>query len=302
MIQVSLAMFLWGTVGMFTLWANMSMIDVAFYRCLLAVIPLAFFCYYRKELNLNWLTYKAAALVALSGVLLVANWLFLFWSFELASITLGNVSYYLQPIFLVLLGIVFFRNSVSGKQWLLIFASFIGVLMTAGLFSGKVSLSGGGDNVVMGLVFAIIAGVLYALVTIIAKPLKSIPATQLALWQLAVGAVILLPFVQDLSAPFNDDTTLVCILVIGIVHTAIAYVLYYQGIKKVSITMIAILSYIDPIVAVFTDVLFFNHQLDTVQIVGITLTLFSSYLIVRAPKPDEDIAVIGEQSKVYSTK
>lgn len=70
------------------------------------------------------------------------------------------------------------------------------------------------------------------------------------------------------------------LLVLGIVHTVAAFILYYQSVKKLPTTTIAVISYVDPIVAIFTDVLFYNRELNSLQIAGIVITLVSSYFVI----------------------
>lgn len=295
MIFIIIAMFLWGTLGMFALWANVPMIDLAFYRCALASLPLLGYLFYHKQLNIyaslhdgtvNKANLKTFILILLGGICLVFNWLLLFWSFDLASITLGNTSYYIQPIFLILIGVIFFNIKSNLQQCALILFSLLGVLMTCGLFSGKliISLS---DPILLGLLAAISAALLYAFFTLISKYTNILNTAQLCLIQFIIGAVILYPFTQDVGLSQFTSAGFIYIIIIGVIHTGLAYVLYFQGVKKVSLTTVAALSYLDPIVAVISDVLFFNQQLDIIQMMGISITLLSSYFISR-PQRDTD--------------
>src|SRR5690349_13618626 len=104
MLPLALSMILWGTLGVFVLWSHLSAIDVAFYRCLIGAFFMGCWLIKTKEkITLN----KNVFIVSLAGIFLVLNWVFLFKSFQISSITIGNISYYLQPIILILLGIIF---------------------------------------------------------------------------------------------------------------------------------------------------------------------------------------------------
>jgi len=85
-------------------------------------------------------------------------------------------------------------------------------------------------------------------------------------------------------------TALTCILVIAILHTVVAYFFYYQAIKTTSFSQIAIVSYLDPIVAILTDILFFQRQFNGLQITGIVLTFVSLYFLVTAARSKKIIA------------
>ena len=64
-------------------------------------------------------------------------------------------------------------------------------------------------------------------------------------------------------------------------HTTLAYILYYRSLAMVNITLIAILSYFDPIVAIITDVVFLDRHLNLVQIFGVILTFVGSYWVIK---------------------
>lgn len=285
MFSIIVSMFIWGTLGMFVLWSGLPMMDIAWSRCLIGGVVLAIFCYQQGLFKFERAHLKEVMLTIFSGIFLVLNWVLLFESFKYASITIGNVSYYLQPIFLVILGIFCFKEKVVFSKWVLIFLSFIGVILTTGLLFNHAGSAHGiiqpnERHLLIGVSCAVLAGILYALVTIIAKPIRHIPSPMVTLIQLMTGAVLLLPWVSyKLLASIQWQAGFYLILM-GIVHTALAYMLYYNGIKKVSVTTIAVLSHIDPVVAIGTDILFFHQHLDLLQITGILITLISSYLVI----------------------
>lgn len=271
MLGLILSMTLWGTLGAFVLWSGLPAIDVAFYRCLIVSLLIGAWLVKSKEK----ITFdKSSAVVAIAGIFLVLNWVFLFKSFQVSSITIGNMSYYLQPIMLIILGIFFYGEKVSLQKWMLILLALTGVMLTIDLrnFSSP--------NIVMGVLLALLAALFYSFLTLMMKKV-SLNYFKVIFIQLAIGVVILLPFVhfQRLSL-----LAIACLLIIGVVHTLLAYFLYYNAIKKTNFTQIAILSYLDPIVAIATDILFFERQLNAYQVTGIILTFAALYLLVTRAK------------------
>lgn len=71
---------------------------------------------------------------------------------------------------------------------------------------------------------------------------------------------------------------MVFIFIVGILHTGIAYLLYFTSIKKLDGQSIAILSYIDPISAVFISAIFLGETMTLIQIIGGLLILGSTFL------------------------
>lgn len=266
-----LSMVLWGTLGAFVLWSGMSAVDVTFYRCLIGVLFIGCWLIKSKEkISLN----KGTAITGLAGVFLVLNWAFLFKSFQVSTITIGNMSYYLQPIILIILGIFIYKEKVSAKKWIMIFMALSGVLLTINLHNLASS------HILLGVFLALVAAIFYSFLTILMKQIN-LDYLKVIFIQLTIGVVIFIPFVHFQHVSIQ---AIICLMIIGSVHTLFAYYLYYSSIKKTSITQIAILSYLDPIVAIATDVIFFNRQLNVYQILGVILTFCSLYLLVTSSR------------------
>lgn len=277
MLELMLSMTIWGTLGVFVLWSGLAAIDVAFYRCLIGALLIGCWLIRSKErIKLD----KSTTVVVLAGIFLVLNWVFLFKSFQVSTITIGNISYYLQPIILIILGIFIYQEKVSLQKWMLILLALCGVLLTIDLHNLKSS------HIVLGVFFALLAALLYSFLTILMKRVN-LDFFKVIFIQLVIGVVILLPFVhfQALSV-----IAITCLVIIGLIHTLLAYFLYYNAIKKTNFTQIAVISYLDPIVVIASDVIFFNRQLNLYQIAGVGLTFVALYFLVTVSRSTVQIA------------
>lgn len=269
-------MLIWGTLGFFVLKTDLSVVDIAFFRCLIGCAALAPYCWYKRLFEYR-LTFTTTWPILLGGIFIVLNWVLLFLSFRYASITLGNISYYVQPIFLLILGYIFLREQIGLLKWLFILLSIVGVYLTIDLTHETLSAE---SSQLLGVGCALLAGFLYSVATLIVKKHRVFPTTLMTLIQFVGGGVILLPFVSfhhmhlDLPVVFN-------LLIIGFVHTVLAFIFYYESVPLLSTDIIAVVSYIDPIIAILTDVLFFNRHLSKLQMLGIILTLLGSYLVIQ---------------------
>lgn len=268
MLEITLSMFIWGTLGMVVMWSKMSALDITFHRCLIGAVVVGLYLYKTKR---KIIFDRQLWLILVAGVFAVANWILLFKSFQLASITIGNMSYYLQPVMLLSLGFFLKIEKFSWRKISLILASCVGVLLTIRLSSLHSA------NMLLGISCALIAAILYSLVTLIMRDVKRDIFVVIFI-QLVVGALLLAPFAK-LQIPSLQSG--LWLLVIGIIHTSLAYYCYYQGIKKVSVSQVAVLSYLDPIVAILSDVIFFNQQLNAVQISGIIITFIAGCVLIR---------------------
>lgn len=273
-IKLMTSMALWGSIGLFILWSDLDGITIAFFRCVFGA--LVFFLLTKMTWkDITSYSFKEYALIITSSLFLIMNWLFLFKSFQLASITLGNIAYYTQPVFLVLLGIVLFKENVSVKQFTFILLIFIGLCFTLNLDIHELNW---GNKTFLGVGYALLAGFFYALATVIIKKLQHIPTRHLTAMQLLLGALLLLPFMHSFQMKMWQWSY---VILIGVVHTALAYQFFYDAMKSLSIIVVAVFSYLDPIIAVLTDIIFFERTLTIMQLFGIVITLWASYKIIN---------------------
>lgn len=279
LFQLILSMFIWGTLGLFVLNTDLSAISIAFFRCLIGGIILAPYCWY-KGMFRHQFTFANTWPLVFGGLFVVCNWVLLFLSFRYASITLGNVSYYVQPVFLLLLGCIFFKEQIEPTKWIFILLTIYGVYLTVDLSHETFSLH---DAQLWGVGCALLAGLLYSIATLIVKKYRGLPTPMMTLVQFVSGGIILLPFVSFHQVHL-DTLLMVNLLIMGVVHTVIAFIFYYRSVPLLSTDTIAIVSYVDPIVAILTDVMFFNRQLSMLQMVGIILTLVGSYCVIQFSK------------------
>ncbi len=277
MWQLIFAMVIWGTLGLFVLKSGYSSIDIAFYRCLIGACLLMPYCWYKGFLTKEALSLKIALPIVFGGLFVVLNWVLLFESFRLSSITLGNVSYYLQPVFLVILGRLLFKEEISLVKAIFIGLTLCGVLLTMDLSMGLLQFNA---PLYLGVSCALLAGLFYSIATVIAKKSTQIMPATMTLLQLIVGTLVLSPFVSVHPSQWIEPSALY-VLILGVVHTVVAFILYYESVKKLPTTTIAVISYVDPIVAIVTDMIFYHRELNTVQIAGIAITLISSYFVIH---------------------
>lgn len=274
--KLILSMFIWGTLGFFVLKTDLSAIDIAFFRCVIGALILAPYCWCKGMFRLQF-TVASLLPVVVGGVFVVFNWVLLFLSFRYASITLGNVSYYVQPVFLLVLGCAFFKENIEPLKLIFILLTLWGVYLTIDLSQQGSHV---GDAQVLGVGCALLAGLFYSIATLIVKTYRGLPSPMMTLVQFVSGGIVLCPFMSFDQISFNPSL-LLNLAIIGGLHTVVAFVFYYESVPLLSTDVIAIVSYIDPIVAILSDVMFFNRHLSISQMTGIILTLLGSYCVIQ---------------------
>ncbi|HZH10896.1 MAG TPA: DMT family transporter [Microvirga sp.] len=271
-LEMIAAMALSGTIGFFVVESEQSVWNVVFFRCLFGAIGLFVYCAARGLLRPWRFTAQTLTLSLLAGAAIVLNWVLLFSSYSHASISVATAVYNTQPFFLILLGAFLFGERPTADMLGFVVLAFIGLLLVSQIDAGGLDLTG---EYMTGLLQALGAALLYAAATVIIKRLKGFSPHLIALVQAILGTLMLLPLVDFSHLPVNASQWQ-CLVVLGVVHTCIMYILLYSALQKLPTTVIAVLSFTYPVVAILVDHLAFGRTLSLHQWSGILLILIGS--------------------------
>jgi len=270
-VEMTAAMVISGTIGWFVVVSGQPVMDVVFWRCVFGAATLLIVCAALGLLR-GAMTLRLMGIAALGGMAIVVNWLLLFTSYSLASISIATAVYNTQPFMLVCLGAFFFseRLTMTKLTWLVI--AFVGMLL---IVQAKPGAGHAGTDYFAGIVMALGAAFFYAAAAIITKKLAGTPPHLIALIQVCVGILMLAPFAKlsELPADIGTWSTLIAV---GVVHTGLVYILLYGAIQKLPTHLTGSLSFIYPIVAIVVDFVAFGHRLRPAQLVGAAAILISA--------------------------
>lgn len=270
-IMLIISMIFFGTLGLFVRNINLSSGEIALYRAVLAVILIGTYLLVTKQKISLKNAKKEVVILFCSGVAMGFNWLLLFEAYKYTTVSVATLSYYFAPVIVTIVCPILFREKMTIKQVLCFAMSTIGIVMITGI--GDL---GNSNTHHIGILFGLGAAVLYATVVILNKFTKNIEGIQRTFLQFIAAIVVLLPYVL-----FSDGIHLanlefkgwICLLVIGLIHTGVCYCLYFSSLKELPGQKAAILSYIDPLVAVLVSVLILNETISGWQIIGGVLIL-----------------------------
>ncbi|WP_109574310.1 DMT family transporter [Aminobacter sp. AP02] len=271
-VEMTAAMVISGTIGLFVVLSGQPVMDVVFWRCAFGAITLLIVCAALGLFRPEVMTRRQIAWAAVGGVAIVSNWILLFAAFPRASISIATAVYNVQPFMLVALGALFLgeRLTLTKLAWLGI--AFGGMLMIVQAKPGTGSV---GTDYLGGVLLALGAAFFYAIAAIITKKLKGVPPHLIALIQVAVGIVMLAPFANFTELP-TDAKTWTLLVAVGIIHTGAMYILLYGAIQKLPTNLVGALSFIYPVVAILADFLGFGHRLQPLQLVGAAAILIAA--------------------------
>lgn len=291
MIVIAMATF--GTLGLFVRNISVSSGELALYRAVLAALLISAYLLVTKQPIPLASVKREVPLLLLSGVAMGINWILLFEAYRYTSVSIATLSYYFAPVIVTLACPVLFREKLTAKQLVCFAASTLGLVMITGI-GGE----GGGRDFV-GVLFGLGAAVFYATVVLLNKFIKGVQGVHRTLLQFLSAIVTLLPYValtSGITLGGMDATGWACLLVVGLVHTGIMYCLYFSAVKDLPGQKVAILSYVDPLVAVLVSVTILGEAMTAWQVVGGALILgFTLWneLPARASARGDDAAVSG---------
>jgi drug/metabolite transporter (DMT)-like permease len=107
----------------------------------------------------------------------------------------------------------------------------------------------------------------WAIAALITKQLAGTPPHLIALIQVCVGAIMLAPFADLVHPPAQLEPWSI-LIVIGVVHTGLVYILMYDAIHRLPTHIQGALTFIYPVVAIAVDVVAFGRRLQPTQMIG----------------------------------
>lgn len=270
MPQYLLAMTIFGTIGLFVKFIELPSTVIALSRGALGALFLLLVLKLLKR-RINTATVKSNFKhLIIAGVALGLNWIFLFEAYQLTSVATATLAYYMAPIILILLSPILLHERVPVGKWICVICALFGMSLISGVWEGL-------ENVALdGITMGLIAACFYACVVINNKFLKGLDPYDSSIVQLAVAAIVLFPYVLftvDFSVLKPDITTIGLTLTVGILHTGVAYWLYFSALPKLEAARIAIFSYIDPAIAILLSVFVLMEPMTTTGVIGAVLIL-----------------------------
>lgn len=274
-------MLIFGSIGIFVKGIDLSSSEIALLRGAIGSIFLIGASFLVKN-RVSFSSIKRnLLLLTLSGATLGLNWIFLFEAFRYTTIASATLSYYFAPIFVLLLAPFILKEKLTIVKVGSILVAMTGLFLVV---SNGGSVVGDSGSHVTGIMYGLLAAVFYASVILMNKFIKNQSDFDTTVAQLTVAAIVLLPYVllnEDMNVSVLDFESIMFILILGIFHTGIAYLLYFSAIKELKGQKIAILSYIDPISAVIFAAIFLAEGMTLLQMIGGILILGSTMLSER---------------------
>lgn len=274
--KLILAMTIFGTIGIFVKYIPLPSSVIACVRGFVGVAFLLLMTFIKKT-NISFKDIKKnLLLLVISGAFIGINWILLFEAYRYTTVATATLCYYMAPIFVTLASPFILKEKLTLKKGLCVFTALIGMIFISGIAgTGSLQIN------VPGILCGVGAAFFYACVILLNKHIKDISSYDMTMTQLFVAAVVILPYTlltADISTVTLDAKAIICLFVVGIVHTGFAYMIYFSSIGSLKAQTVAIFSYIDPVIAIILSALLLKEKLGLFGFIGAVLILGSTLL------------------------
>ena len=265
-LMLILAMAVFGTLAPFVRNIGVRSAELSLLRAVLAATLIGLFLLITKRrLHLKSLK-KELLLLICSGACMAVNWILLFEAYKYTTVAIATLSYYFAPVLVTVASSLLFREKLGKKQIFCFLMSTLGIVIVT-----DITELGSGSNNAMGILFGLGAAVLYAGCILLNKFIKGVGGIERTFLQFLAAIAVMVPYVLlsgGISLEKMDGIGWLCLLVVGLVHTGVTYCLYFTAVEHIPGQEVAILSYIDPLVAVIVGVLVLGEPLTLPQLIG----------------------------------
>ena len=270
-LMQSTAMATFGTLPLFVRNISVASGELALYRAILASVIIGIFLLVTRQRIPFKRIRRTLPLFLLSGMAMCFNWILLFEAYKYTTVSVATLSYYFSPVIVTVVCPLIFREKLTRRQIFCFAMSTLGIVMITGVgeMSGR-----GTDHI--GIAFGLIAAVLYAFVVVLNKFIKDVEGIHRTFLQFLSAIAVLIPYVAltgGVTLGTMNTLGWVNLLAVGFFHTGISYCLYFSSLREITGQKAAILSYIDPLVAVILSVTVLGESMTLPQVIGGAMVL-----------------------------
>lgn len=286
-LMVMAAGCLWGTFGVLTktAYANTSLgpISLALYRLVFA-IPILGLLVVVKRYPISLTRRELLLFVGFGFCSLTVFEVLYFTAFAYTTIQHAAALLYTAPAFVAILSWFILKESLTRKKILAVTLSVAGAFLMMGIIRGEPLF---GSRTQIGDWLSVASGLAYSSWYIFGKVLgKNREPAVTAFLGMCFGAVMLMPIVFAFEGLRVPDSAIAWELVaaVGIVPTALAYLLYLTGLKHVEATKASVIAIMEPLTAAVLAFYFFQETLSYDSLLGFVLIISSILLISTVRK------------------
>ncbi len=287
-IKYILAVILYGTIGMFLRHVELPSEIVAMFRGAIGAVFILLYLAARHQRPDREAIRRNRKWLIPAGICLGLNWIFLFAAYMETTVAIASLCNYMAPILVILLAPPILKEQPDRRKIPCVAAAFLGIILVSGVISG-------GLGSMKGILLGLAGALCFAAIVLCNRKMSGMPALDKSVIQLALSALTILPYVliKNSGTRFSPDLKSVLIVVmLGVLHTGVAYCLYFSGMATLPVQTVAILGYLEPVVSVLCSALFLHEPMTAAGWIG-------AVLIIGAALVSETMGLYKKPSSGY---
>lgn len=280
MPYILVSIFLWSSLGIVIKLSGMPVTLLVFFSCLISSSIMGMFFIktdYRKKIPKDR---TILYLILLSVVSLINTFTF-FLAYKNTSVANAVLTHYTAPVIVAFAAPIFLNEKLTKKVIFAVAIASSGLWIMLNMSATQfLNLLIAGDKNTVGTLSGLISGFAYAAVIIVIRFLaQNVHPIVMTFFQNSIIAAILFPFIE---VPHDIVTGLWAFGIMGIIHSTIAPILYFRGMREVTANKSAILGYLEPVCAIILGIIFLHEAVTYKTIIGGAMIIFSGYLTIRS--------------------
>ncbi|HEK8844945.1 TPA: EamA family transporter [Clostridioides difficile] len=282
-VFIAIAGLLWATLGLFgkfLMGNGLTSEQVAFTRLFFGFIVLGVYSSIRTPQILK-INKKGIIYSVIIGIICQAMFnLCYFKAIDIAGVSIAAVLLYTSPLFLAIFSKVCYKENITRSKLFSLILCFIGAIMA--VTGGRLDFQGLNA---FGLLLGVLSAIAYALMPTISKnALKEFSSSTILVYSFLFGAIFMIPSSRpwEILNYAKDLDVLSCMLMLGIVPAALAYIFYAAGISKgVELSVAGVVASVELVGSVIIGCTILGESFSLGKLFGVMLMLISAVVALN---------------------
>ncbi|HIE5255277.1 TPA: DMT family transporter [Clostridioides difficile] len=282
-VFIAIAGLLWATLGLFgkfLMGNGLTSEQVAFTRLFFGFIVLGVYSSIRTPQILK-ISKKGIIYSVIIGIICQAMFnLCYFKAIDIAGVSIAAVLLYTSPLFLAIFSKVCYKENITRNKLFSLILCFIGAIMA--VTGGRLDFQGLNA---FGLLLGVLSAIAYALMPTISKnALKEFSSSTILVYSFLFGAIFMIPSSRpwEILNYAKDLDVLSCMLMLGIVPAALAYIFYAAGISKgVELSVAGVVASVELVGSVIIGCTILGESFSLGKLFGVMLMLISAVVALN---------------------
>lgn len=211
---------------------------------------------------------------------------------EKSGVAIAAILLYTSPVFNAIISYLAFKEKMGLWRCLVIVINMIGCIIAATALDFNFQVLS-----IVGLLMGLLSGLTYGASPVLGKYANRNPNVFIVIaYNELFASLFLLIFTRPFSSVQNISTKMwIYGIIYGVLITGIAYMFYYDGVKRLSeVSIIPVLASIEVVVAAFIGVMLYKEPLNYVNYIGIIVVIFSIIVMSILSKNVKKVGVANE--------